>query len=158
MRFSRSSRLAAVAAVACLASVIDAQSDTTNTSTIAASSTSSPPPPPPSDQQAGTAPPVSQGTSAPAAPQGQGCLSYGIDFQNNGTYFINSASSDYFTAVNQFSGELSMYSSCSMANLTDLGCQPNTNASVWFVQPNGDELDCSELPTTPDYTNEMTTW
>jgi hypothetical protein len=32
------------------------------------------------------------------------CLSYGMDFQNGGSYFQNSLSSDSFTFVSQFDG------------------------------------------------------
>lgn len=34
------------------------------------------------------------------------CESYGIDFQSGGSYFINTASNDSFTAVSEFSGTL----------------------------------------------------
>jgi hypothetical protein len=32
------------------------------------------------------------------------CLAYGMDFQNGGSYFQNSLSSDSFTFVSQFDG------------------------------------------------------
>lgn len=38
-----------------------------------------------------------------------------------------------------------------------LGCNA-AYADIWFVQPNGDELTCSTVPTTPSDTNELTTW
>jgi hypothetical protein len=103
MRFQRSSRLLAIASIAYLASFTAAQA-TTSATTTSTDQSASAPAPPASNQQAGTAPPASQGSSVPPAPEGQGCVSYGIDFQNNGTYFINSASDDFFTAVNQFKG------------------------------------------------------
>ena len=34
------------------------------------------------------------------------CESYGVDFQNGGTYFQNSLSTDPFTFVSEFEGEL----------------------------------------------------
>jgi hypothetical protein len=33
------------------------------------------------------------------------CESFGIDFQDGGSYFINQASTDQFQAVSQFEGE-----------------------------------------------------
>lgn len=35
----------------------------------------------------------------------QTCFSYGIDFQNGGSYFQNSLSSDDFSFVSQYSGQ-----------------------------------------------------
>ncbi|TLD34704.1 hypothetical protein E2P81_ATG04869 [Venturia nashicola] len=67
------------------------------------------------------------------------CLTFGIDFQDGGSYFINQNSTEQFTAVSQFEG-------CNEAY-----------ADVWFVPPSGDEITCSELLTTPSDTNVVTT-
>ncbi|KAF2401544.1 hypothetical protein EJ06DRAFT_581652 [Trichodelitschia bisporula] len=67
------------------------------------------------------------------------CTSYGVDFKDGGSYFINSASSEPFTAISQFSG-------CS-----------GDPASILLVLPNSDELDCGTVPTSPDFTNELAT-
>lgn len=60
------------------------------------------------------------------------CESYGIDFQNGGTYFQNSLSTDPFTALQDFEG-----------------CQNDTAHNV-FVDPQGDQSECSQTPLTPD--------
>lgn len=68
------------------------------------------------------------------------CESYGIDFVGGGSYFINSNSDDYFTAVSEFSG-----------------CEDDV-ASNSIVDPNGDRTDCTSTPLTPDYTPETMNW
>lgn len=69
------------------------------------------------------------------------CLSYGIDFQNGGSYFIDVRSSESFTVVSQFSG-----------------CEPDTAAYVLLVDNNtGDQVECSGVATTPDWTNVIST-
>ncbi|TGO50734.1 hypothetical protein BCON_0177g00100 [Botryotinia convoluta] len=66
------------------------------------------------------------------------CASYGIDFQNGGNYFINSADNSSFTAVTQFTG-------CS------------GEAEVILVAPNDDSWECSDIETQPDGTNMLST-
>jgi hypothetical protein len=67
------------------------------------------------------------------------CNSYGVDFVDEGHYFINSISNDNFTSVSRF-----------------MGCNTGL-ADVLFIDPNGDEMFCSQLPTTPDDTPELST-
>jgi hypothetical protein len=68
------------------------------------------------------------------------CISYGIDFVDDQSYFINSASNDPFTCVSTFSG-----------------CN-NDVADVLLVDPTGEEYLCSQIPTTvPDNTPELST-
>ncbi|KAI9664628.1 MAG: hypothetical protein M1821_006074 [Bathelium mastoideum] len=67
------------------------------------------------------------------------CVSYGVDFQNGGTYFQNSLSSAPFTFVSEFEG-----------------CQNDTAQNI-LVDPNGDEYLCTDTPLTPDDTPEMST-
>lgn len=67
------------------------------------------------------------------------CASYGIDFQNGGNYFINSADTSNFTAVTQFTG-------CT------------GEAEVILVAPNDDSWECSDIETQPDSTNMLSTW
>ncbi|RDI78889.1 hypothetical protein Vi05172_g11030 [Venturia inaequalis] len=67
------------------------------------------------------------------------CVTFGIDFQDGGSYFINQNSTEQFTAVSQFEGCNADY------------------ADIWFVPPSGDELTCSTVPTTPSDTNIITT-
>jgi hypothetical protein len=67
------------------------------------------------------------------------CYSYGVDFTDDGHYFINTLSNDDFTSVSTFEG-----------------CNQGLS-EVLFVDPNGDEVLCSELPTTPDDTPQLST-
>lgn len=69
------------------------------------------------------------------------CLSYGIDYQNGGSYFIDSRSTESFTVVSQFAD-----------------CEPDTTAYVLLVNDvTGDQLECSGVATTPDLTNVVST-
>jgi len=67
------------------------------------------------------------------------CESYGIDFQNGGSYFINTLSNASFTCATQFSG-------CT-----------NDTAYIMLVDPNENNYECTNIPTQPDYTTEMST-
>lgn len=67
------------------------------------------------------------------------CNTFGIDFVDGNTYFINTLSSDDFTCVSQFEG-----------------CNSDV-ADVLLVDPTGEEYLCSEIPTTPDDTSQMST-
>ncbi|KAH0289432.1 hypothetical protein KCU62_g4453, partial [Aureobasidium sp. EXF-3399] len=68
------------------------------------------------------------------------CESYGIDFVNNGNYFINSASNSSFTSVTQFTG-----------------CADDVAAIELVNWDNGDEYECSSIPLLPDGTPETST-
>ncbi|KAF2002817.1 hypothetical protein P154DRAFT_461733 [Amniculicola lignicola CBS 123094] len=68
------------------------------------------------------------------------CVSYGIDFQDEQNYFINSLSADPFTCVSEFDGE----------------CQPDV-ADTLLVDPNGDEYLCSQVDTTPMNESKLST-
>lgn len=59
------------------------------------------------------------------------CYSYGVDFIDEGSYFINSLSSDPFTSVSTFKG-----------------CNPDI-ADVLLVAPDNEEYLCDDIPTTP---------
>ncbi|KAF1956276.1 hypothetical protein CC80DRAFT_593744 [Byssothecium circinans] len=67
------------------------------------------------------------------------CYSFGVDFVDEGRYFINTASNDSFTCVSTFEG-----------------CNQD-NAEVLFVNPAGDEVFCSQIPTLPDDTSQLST-
>ncbi|KAI0582371.1 hypothetical protein Alg130_06179 [Pyrenophora tritici-repentis] len=71
------------------------------------------------------------------------CYSYGLDYMDEGNYFINSLSNEDFAAVSYFKG-----------------CNGG-NADVLLVAPEeaqGDtELLCSQIPTTPDEVNQLST-
>ncbi|OCL01506.1 hypothetical protein AOQ84DRAFT_328859 [Glonium stellatum] len=67
------------------------------------------------------------------------CNTFGIDFVDGNSYFINTLSNDSFTCVSEFEG-----------------CNADV-ADIMLVLPNTDELICSEVPTTPDDTPEMST-
>ncbi|KAF2178349.1 hypothetical protein K469DRAFT_742163 [Zopfia rhizophila CBS 207.26] len=61
------------------------------------------------------------------------CVSYGMDFQNGGSYFQNSMSNDPFTFVTQYS------------------------AYNILVDPKGDQTLCSDTQLTPDDTDRLST-
>ncbi|KAF2636970.1 hypothetical protein P280DRAFT_472484 [Massarina eburnea CBS 473.64] len=65
------------------------------------------------------------------------CYSYGVDFVDEGSYFVNTASNDSFTCVSTFNG-----------------CNQD-EAEVLFIDPAGDESFCSQIPTLPDDTPEL---
>ncbi|KAF2131519.1 hypothetical protein P153DRAFT_365098 [Dothidotthia symphoricarpi CBS 119687] len=67
------------------------------------------------------------------------CYSYGVDFVDEGSYFINEASTEAFTAVSTFKG-------C-QADLSD----------ILFVDPNDTEYLCSKVETTPDDDPKLST-
>jgi len=67
------------------------------------------------------------------------CYSYGVDFVDEGSYFINSQSTEQFSAVSYFQG-----------------CQ-NDTADVLFVAPDNDEYLCSQIPTVPENKNQLST-
>ena len=68
------------------------------------------------------------------------CVSYGVDFQPNGTYFQNESSTLPFTFVSIFEG-----------------CQPSICQNL-LVDPNGNEYECSNTELTPADTNQLSTW
>lgn len=67
------------------------------------------------------------------------CLSYGVDFTDEGHYFINQLSSESFTCVSTFKG-----------------CNQGV-ADVLLVNPSDEEYLCSQIPTTPEDTPELST-
>ena len=67
------------------------------------------------------------------------CQVYGIDYVGGGSYFLNSADTEPFSLVQEFSG-----------------CQNDTANNI-LVNPNGDQTECSDTPLTPDYTPETVT-
>lgn len=70
------------------------------------------------------------------------CYSYGVDFVDEGNYYINSNSTEDFTATSYFKG-----------------CN-NDVAEVLLVSPEdtgGDEFLCSQIPTTPENENQLST-
>lgn len=67
------------------------------------------------------------------------CYSYGVDFVDDQHYFINTLSNESFTCVSTFKG-----------------CNEDV-ADVLLVDPNGDEYLCSQIPTTPADTPELST-
>ncbi|KAF2691054.1 hypothetical protein K458DRAFT_355509 [Lentithecium fluviatile CBS 122367] len=81
---------------------------------------------------------VSTGTTNPHNPDSI-CYSYGVDFVDEGHYFINTLSSENFTSVSTFEG-----------------CNEDTS-EVLFVDPAGDEYLCSQIPTLPDDTPQLST-
>lgn len=67
------------------------------------------------------------------------CYSYGVDFVDEGHYFLNSLSTERFSAVNTFKG----------CNTGD--------ADILLVDPDNAEYLCDDVPTTPDDTKQIST-
>jgi hypothetical protein len=67
------------------------------------------------------------------------CKSYGIDFQDGGSYFQNQSSTDDFTFVSTFEG-----------------CDKDEATNV-LVDPSGDQYLCSDTDLQPDDTFQMST-
>ncbi|PNS20951.1 hypothetical protein CAC42_2882 [Sphaceloma murrayae] len=67
------------------------------------------------------------------------CQSFGIDFQDEGSYFQNISSADPFTFVSAFEG-----------------CQAGLAQNL-LVDPAGDELLCTDTSLTPDNVNQLST-
>ncbi|KAF1930905.1 uncharacterized protein M421DRAFT_418381 [Didymella exigua CBS 183.55] len=67
------------------------------------------------------------------------CYSYGVDFVDEGHYFINSQSTEQFSAVSTFQG-------CNTGE-----------ADILLVDPNNTEYLCDDIPTTPDNTKQLST-
>ncbi|KAF2856268.1 hypothetical protein T440DRAFT_103827 [Plenodomus tracheiphilus IPT5] len=67
------------------------------------------------------------------------CYSYGVDFVDEGSYFINSQSTEEFTAVSYFRG-----------------CNDDV-ADALLVDPDNDEYLCSQMRTVPENSNQMST-
>jgi hypothetical protein len=63
-----------------------------------------------------------------------------VDLIDGGSYFQNSASTDPFTAVQEFSG-----------------CTNDTFHNV-LVAPHGKQYECSMTPLSPDDTPQQLTW
>ncbi|TKX23282.1 hypothetical protein C1H76_4349 [Elsinoe australis] len=74
-----------------------------------------------------------------AAAQDNTCQSFGIDFQDEGSYFQNISSPDPFTFVSVFEG-----------------CQPDYAQNL-LVDPQGDEVLCSDTSLTPSDVNQVST-
>lgn len=70
----------------------------------------------------------------------QDCVTFGVDFQDQGSYFQNSLSLDNFTFVSRFEH-----------------CQ-NTFANNILVEPSGYEIRCSDTNLQPDDTPEISNW
>ena len=75
-------------------------------------------------------------SSASVLPRQSQCISYGINYQDGGSYTVDTSSTANFTVVSQF-----------------CGCQTDY-AIVELVDPSGNAIYCSMVPTTPDDTDE----
>lgn len=67
------------------------------------------------------------------------CFSYGVDFVDEGHYFINALSNESFTCVSTFRG-----------------CNEDV-ADILLVDPSGDEYLCSQVNTTPEDDPKLST-
>jgi hypothetical protein len=80
----------------------------------------------------------------PFGSSGPICYAYGVDFIDEGSYFIDSQSAEAFSAVTYFQG-----------------CRPNGIADILLVAPEDtpgeSEFLCDKIPTTPENTNQLST-
>jgi hypothetical protein len=74
------------------------------------------------------------------APAGGVCNSIGLDYQNDGTYFIDSTLDEFFFFRSEFSG-------CG-----------NATAYPYLVDPEGAEYACDSISTYPDMTEQVAEW
>lgn len=95
-----------------------------------------------------------QGTSSPAKDESElintirprqdskstTCNAFGIDFQDGGSYFIDSRSNASYTCVSQFEG-----------------CQNDTASVLLVNDQTSDQYECTSVPTLPDDTSQLST-
>lgn len=67
--------------------------------------------------------------------------SFGIDFVDGGSYFINQSSVDQFTFLTQFEG-----------------CVSQGSITPILVDPSGNGYFCTDIATSPDDTSFVSTW
>ena len=84
------------------------------------------------------------------------CESYGIDFTNGGSYFIDDTDAIDFTFLTQFEG---MFPSCPLWTMLILfkGCDDEEITPI-LVDPDENEYFCSQIATSPDDTSFLSTW
>jgi hypothetical protein len=68
------------------------------------------------------------------------CQSFGVDYQDGQSYFVNSLSNASFTMVEEFTG-----------------CANDTAQNI-LVDPSGNQYECTDTPLLPSNTSELTTW
>ncbi|KAF2224886.1 hypothetical protein BDZ85DRAFT_194816 [Elsinoe ampelina] len=81
-----------------------------------------------------------------AQDSGNTCQSFGIDFQDEGSYFQNVSSADPFTFVSAFEGMSGHH----------IRCQPDLAQNL-LVDPEGNEVLCTDTSLTPDDINQIST-
>lgn len=90
------------------------------------------------------------------------CQSYGVDYVDGESYFINTESPDYFSFVTEFEGMAnSRIPSQSFANSIVsfiIGCTAEDTVKPLVVDPNGDEYFCSDIKTVPNSEYQQSTW
>jgi len=75
-----------------------------------------------------------------AKAQSNPCVSFGVDYQDGGSYFQNILSKNPFTFVSTFEG-----------------CQADVANNI-LVDPSGNQYLCTNTNLTPSDTKEMSTW
>lgn len=68
------------------------------------------------------------------------CTTYGVDFEDGGSYFINANSNASFTFVSKFDG-----------------CNNDTASLQLVNQDTSDQYDCGEVPTVPNNASQTAT-
>jgi hypothetical protein len=85
------------------------------------------------------------------------CVSYGLDFVNGGSYFIDNTLATNLTFLSEFQGTVLSSRRKGYRILTSIGCDTDTVVPI-LVDPDENEYFCSEIPTTPDLTSFLSTW
>lgn len=86
------------------------------------------------------------------------CVSYGLDFVNGGSYFIDSTLATNFTFLSEFDGMSLAFPSKSVTDrFSGIGCDDEEITPI-LVDPDENEYFCSDIPTSPDLTSFLSTW
>jgi hypothetical protein len=85
------------------------------------------------------------------------CKSFGVDFQDGGSYFQNSLANQAFTFVSKFEGTNHNPTGLIFITNASIGCQQDVADNI-LVDPNADQYECSQTNLTPDDTPELSTW
>jgi hypothetical protein len=84
------------------------------------------------------------------------CIVYGIDFQNDASYFINNESNEDFTLVTQFEGCRCYRRADNCWLAADSLTGNNDTASILLVNDDtSDEYECTPVPTVPQDTSQL---
>lgn len=85
------------------------------------------------------------------------CQSFGVDFQDGGSYFQNSLSNASFTFVSKYEGSSNERILLFSELMISIGCETDTCFNI-LVDDQGDQYQCSDTTLTPDDSPMLSTW